>query len=49
MKLQINQIYMMPIFGKVQQVKILKIHPFGTIDVKLSNGKFFRISGLSLT
>lgn len=49
MKLQINQIYMMPIFGKVQQVKILKIYPFGTIDVELSNGKCFRITGLSLT
>ena len=49
MKLQINQTYMMPIFGKVQQVKILKIHPFGTIDVELSNGKCFRITGLSLT
>jgi hypothetical protein len=49
MKLQINQIYMMPIFGKVQQVKVIKIHPFGTIDVELSNGKCFRISGLSLT
>lgn len=49
MKLQINQTYMMPIFGKVQKVKILKIHPFGTIDVELSNGKCFRITGLSLT
>jgi hypothetical protein len=49
MKLQINQIYMMPIFGKVQKVKVIKIHPFGTIDVELSNGKCFRITGLSLT
>jgi len=49
MKLQINQTYMMPIFGKVQPVKVIKIHPFGTIDVELSNGKCFRITGLSLT
>jgi len=29
--------------------KVIKIHPFGTIDVELSNGKCFRITGLSLT
>lgn len=48
MKLKVNEVYMMPIFGKVQQVKVIKIHPFGTIDVQLKNGNCYRLTGLSL-
>jgi len=35
------------IFGKVQQVTILAVHQFGTIDVEVESGQCYRISGLS--
>ncbi len=30
MKFKINQIYNLSIYGKIQPVKILAVHPFGT-------------------
>ena len=36
------------IYGKRYLAKILKVHPFGTIDVELSSGKCFRLSGLQM-
>lgn len=37
------------LYGRATQVRILKIHPFGTVDVpRLSDGACFRVSGLSL-
>jgi len=38
----------MHIFGKVQAVTILAVHPAGTLDIELDNGKCFRVSGFSL-
>jgi hypothetical protein len=48
MELVENQTYKMPIFGKIRTVLVLKIHPFGTIDVQLQNGNCYRLTGLSL-
>ena len=45
MKFKINQIYNLSIYGKVQPVKILAVHPMGTIDVETLSGKCFRLSG----
>lgn len=30
-----------------QKAVIVKVHPFGTIDVRTESGRFFRITGLS--
>jgi len=45
MKFKINQIYNLSIYGKIQPVKILAVHPFSTIDVETLSGKCFRLSG----
>ena len=45
MKFKINQIYNLSIYGKIQPVKILAVHPFGTIDVETLSGKCLRLSG----
>ena len=37
----------MHIFGKVQTVTILAVHAFGTMDIQLTSGDCFRVSGLS--
>jgi hypothetical protein len=42
-----GQVKTMHIFGKVQQVTILAVHKFGTMDIELESGKCFRVSGLS--
>jgi len=44
---QVGQVKTMHIFGKVQQVTILAVHPFGTMDIELSTGKCYRVTGLS--
>ena len=46
--MKINDTINVTIYGKQCSVKVLKIHPFGTVDVELSNGKCFRISGLGV-
>ena len=48
MKYIVNQIINLPIFGKVQPVRIIAVHPFGTIDIETASGKCFRITGLPL-
>lgn len=37
----------MHIFGKIQSVTILAVHPAGTLDIQLTNGNCFRVSGFS--
>ena len=37
------------IYGKRYLAKVLKVHPCGTLDVELSSGKCFRVSGLAVT
>jgi hypothetical protein len=37
----------MHIFGKIQQVTILAVRPAGTLDVELSDGSCYRVSGFS--
>ena len=44
---QVGQVKTMHIFGKVQQVTILAVHSFGTMDIELSSGKCFRVTGLA--
>jgi hypothetical protein len=36
------------IYGKQYKAKVLKVHPFGTVDVELSSGRCFRVSGLNI-
>ena len=43
----VGQVKTMHIFGKIQQVTILAVHPAGTMDIQLESGKCFRVSGLS--
>ena len=44
---QVGQTKTMHIFGKVQQVTILAVHPAGTMDIELASGKCYRVTGLS--
>ena len=44
---QAGQVKTMHIFGKVQQVTILAVHSFGTMDIELASGQCYRVSGLS--
>jgi hypothetical protein len=37
----------MHIFGKVQQVTIIAVYKFGTMDVELASGQCYRLTGLS--
>lgn len=37
----------MHIFGKIQPVTILAVHPAGTVDVELTSGHCYRVSGFS--
>lgn len=36
------------IYGRRYLAKVLKAHPCGTLDVELSSGKCFRVSGLKI-
>ena len=36
------------IYGRRYLAKVLKIHPCGTLDVELSSGRCYRVSGLSV-
>jgi hypothetical protein len=44
---QVGQTKTMHIFGKVQQVTILAVHPAGTMDIELTSGQCYRVTGLS--
>jgi len=35
------------IYGKHYQVIVVKVHPFGTLDVQTNSGRRFRLSGFS--
>ncbi len=35
------------VHGKIQTVKVLAVHPFGTIDIETESGNCYRITGLS--
>ena len=37
----------MHVRGKVQTVKVLAVHPFGTLDIETESGHCFRVTGLS--
>ena len=43
----IGQKIEMPVYGKLQIVTVLAVHPFGTIDIETVTGACFRITGLS--
>jgi len=42
-----NQFVEVEIYGRKYLAKVLKIYPAGTMDVELSSGRCFRVSGLS--
>ena len=44
---QVGQVKTMHIFGKIQAVTILAVHPMGTLDIETESGKCFRVSGFS--
>jgi hypothetical protein len=37
----------MHIFGKIQKVTILAVRPAGTLDIELTDGKCYRVSGFA--
>jgi len=43
----VGQVKTMHIFGKIQKVTILAVHPMGTLDIETESGKCFRVSGFS--
>jgi hypothetical protein len=43
----VGQKIQMPVYGKLQTVTVLAVHPFGTIDIETATGACFRITGLS--
>lgn len=43
----VGQTKTMHIFGKIQQVTILAVRDFGTLDIETQDGKCFRVSGFS--
>ena len=43
----IGQKIEMPVYGKLQTVTVLAVHPFGTIYIETATGACFRITGLS--
>jgi hypothetical protein len=45
----IGQKIEMSVYGKLQIVTVLAVHPFGTIDIETESGACFRITGLSFT
>jgi hypothetical protein len=47
MKPTIGQKIEMHVYGKLQTVTVLAVHPFGTIDIETATGACFRITGLS--
>lgn len=43
-----NQILTMPIFGRAERVRVLRVYPAGTIDVEvIATGNCYRLTGLS--
>jgi hypothetical protein len=46
--MKIGQYITTTIYGHTIRVKILAVHPFGTIDVMRADGQCFRVSGGAL-
>jgi hypothetical protein len=47
--MKINDIIQVTIYGRAYTAKVLKVYPFGTVDVELPSGDCFRVSGLGLS
>ena len=45
--MKINDIIQVTIYGRAYMAKVLKVHPFGTVDVETESGACYRVSGLS--
>ncbi len=45
----IGEIIKTSLFGRIVDGKIIKVHPFGTVDIELSGGQCYRVSGISLS
>jgi hypothetical protein len=43
----IGQKIKLSVYGALQTVTVLAVHPFGTIDIETATGACFRITGLS--
>lgn len=48
-KRHIGQTIKTSLFGRTVEGKIIDVHPFGVVDIELSSGQCYRISGLSLS
>ena len=46
--IKVGQTIQISIYGKLQPVTVLAVHPFGTIDVQTQSGRCFRVSGLRM-
>ena len=45
----IGQPITVQLFGRMVTGKIIEVHPFGTVDIELSGGQCYRVSGISLS
>lgn len=48
-KRHIGQTIKTSLFGRTVEGKIIDVHPFGVVDIELSSGQCYRVSGLSLS
>lgn len=46
--MKVNEYIITAIYGHLIRVKVLALHPFGTIDVQRADGQCFRITGGAL-
>lgn len=43
----VGSVYYFPVYGRQVPCRVVKVHPFGTVDVvRLADEKVFRITGL---
>ena len=45
--MKIGQYIYISLYGRLERVQVLAVHRAGTIDVKDSGGRYYRVSGLS--
>jgi len=48
-KRHVGQTIKTSLFGRIVEGKIIDVHPFGTVDIELSGGQCYRVSGISLS
>ncbi len=44
----LGQTVRVEIYGRMETCTIVKVHPFNTFDVRTSDGRYYRVSGVDL-